>query len=87
MKKRRITLNLDEDIVEALESQGGRSLSAAANASLREAIEKEAHRVALLQWLEKLNATYGAPTAEDLADADALLDELENGTSGGASAA
>lgn len=84
MKKRRITLNLDEDIVEALEAQGGRSLSAAANAALREAVEMEAHRAALLEWLDELDAKYGAPTTEQLAAADALLDELERGETGNA---
>jgi len=36
MKKRRVTLNLDEDVVEALESLGARSFSAAANDALLE---------------------------------------------------
>lgn len=79
MKKRRITLNLDEDVVEALEALGGRSLSATANAALREAVELEAHRAALLRWLDELDTKYGAPTAEELAAADALLDAVERG--------
>ncbi|HLI39830.1 MAG TPA: hypothetical protein VKV80_21215 [Streptosporangiaceae bacterium] len=45
--KRRITLSLDEDIVEAPEARGERSLSAAANEALREAIAGDAHRAAL----------------------------------------
>lgn len=76
MNKRRITLNLDEDIVEALEGMGERSLSAAANNALREAVQKEAHHRALLEWLDELDAKYGAPTKEQLAAADALLDEF-----------
>lgn len=77
MKKRRVTLNLDEDVVEALESLGASSLSAAANAALREAVKVEAHRAALQRWLDELDAKYGAPTAEQVAVADALLDELD----------
>lgn len=74
MKKRRVTLNLDEDIVEALEAAGERSLSAAANAALRESVEVAAHRRALLAWLDELNERHGAPTADDLAAADEVLD-------------
>ena len=77
--KKRITLNLDEDIVEALQARGARSLSAAANEALREAIADDLHRAALLEWLDELDAEYGAPTPGQLAAADALLDALERG--------
>jgi post-segregation antitoxin (ccd killing protein) len=77
--KKRITLSLDDDIVEALQARGARSLSAAANEALREAIADDAHRAALLAWLDELNAEYGAPSAEQLAAAGALLDALERG--------
>jgi hypothetical protein len=76
MKKRRVTLNLDEDVVAALESAGGRSLSDTANRALREVTAALAHRRALLAWLDELDAEHGAPTAEDLAAADRLLDEV-----------
>jgi hypothetical protein len=77
--KKRITLSLDEDLVEALQARGGRSLSAAANEALREAIADDAHRAALLAWLDELDAANGVPTTEQLAAADALLDALEQG--------
>jgi hypothetical protein len=77
--KKRITLSLDEDLVEALQARGGRSLSAAANEALREAIADDAHRTALLAWLDELDALRGAPSTEQLAAADALLDALEQG--------
>jgi hypothetical protein len=79
MRKRRITLNLDEDVVEALEAVGGRSLSATANVALREAIEMEAHRAAMLRWLDELDAKFGAPTADELAAADTLLEAVARG--------
>jgi Arc/MetJ-type ribon-helix-helix transcriptional regulator len=75
MKKRRITLNLDEDIVEALRAKEDTSVSAAVNAALRELIEADAHRAALLAWLDELNQQYGYPSDEDYAAADDLLDE------------
>ncbi len=87
MKKRRVTLNLDEDLVEALEAVEGRSLSAVANDALRQAIAVEAHRAALLRWLDELDHQYGAPTEADLAAADALLDAVEGIQRGGESAA
>jgi hypothetical protein len=79
LMKKRITLSLDDDIVEALQARGGRSLSAAANEALREAIADDAHRAALLAWLDELDAARGAPASEQLAAADALLDALERG--------
>lgn len=79
MSKRRVTLNLDADVAEALRAVGGASMSAVANEALREAMERKAHQVALLEWLDELDAKYGAPTEEQLAAADAFLDSLERG--------
>lgn len=75
MKKRRITLNLDADVVAALESAGGRSLSDSANRALREATDAIAHRQALANWLDELDARHGPPAPEDYAAADRVLDE------------
>lgn len=79
MNKRRVTLNLDADVVEALKAVGGDSMSAAANEALREALESAAHRAALSRWLDELNAKYGAPTQEQLDEADEFLDAFERG--------
>ena len=76
MKKRRVTLNLDEDVVEALESLGARSLSSAANDALRQAVATEAHRSALARWLDELDAAQGGASPEDTMAIDLLLDEL-----------
>jgi len=81
MKKRRITLNLDEDVIEALEAIGGRSLSLVANEALAEALESKAHRAAFLRWLDELDEQYGKPDAETLAAADALIDLVQQGGS------
>jgi Arc/MetJ-type ribon-helix-helix transcriptional regulator len=87
MKKRRVTLNLDEDVVEALEAVGGRSMSSVANEALREALELAAHRAALREWLDELDAKHGAPSAEQQAAAKTLLDAIKHGETGGTSAA
>lgn len=76
MKKRRVTLNLDADLVEALESLEGRSLSAVANKALREAVESAAHRVALLEWLDELDEKHGKATPEEQAANEVFLDEV-----------
>jgi len=76
MKKRRVTLNLDEDVVQALEALGGRSLSASANDALRRAVAIEAHRAALGRWLDELDVTYGSASSEETAAIDHLVEEL-----------
>ncbi|MGH3480201.1 MAG: BrnA antitoxin family protein [Pseudonocardiaceae bacterium] len=87
MKKRRVTLNLDEDVVEALEAVGGRSMSSVANDALREALEVAAHRAALREWLDELDDKHGAPSPEELAAAKDLLDAVKHGEIDGTSAA
>ncbi len=79
MSKRRITLNLDADVVEALQAVGGSSMSAVANEALRDALERKAHQAAMLAWLEELYAEHGRPSEADYADADAFLTTLEHG--------
>jgi uncharacterized protein (DUF4415 family) len=76
MSKRRVTLTLDEDVIEALQQQHARSLSAAANASLRQAIESDNHRKAARQWLAELDAKYGGATPEEQSENEAFLDEI-----------
>ncbi|MGQ0778847.1 MAG: hypothetical protein ACT4NY_31300 [Pseudonocardiales bacterium] len=87
MKKRRVTLNLDEDVVEALEAVGGRSMSSVANDTLREALEVAAHRAALREWLDELDEKHGAPSPEQLAAAKALIDTVKHGEIDGTNAA
>lgn len=81
VKKRRITLNLDEDVVSTLEAIGGRSVSATANAALRDALASAAHRLALLSWLDELDEKHGSPSPAEIAAADRLLNEIERGQS------
>lgn len=76
MKKRRITLNLDEDVVQALETLGGRSLSATANDALRQALASAAHRAALGRWLDELDATYGSATPDQAEAIEEFVAEL-----------
>jgi regulator of sirC expression with transglutaminase-like and TPR domain len=77
VNKRRITLNLDEDVIDALESVSGRSVSAAANGALRAALARDAHRAALNRWLDELDARHGAASATEKAAAEALAEQLD----------
>jgi post-segregation antitoxin (ccd killing protein) len=79
MEKQRVTLYLDADIAQALRALGRGAMSPVANKALREALERKAHQAALLEWLDELDAQYGAPSREQLAKADAFLDALERG--------
>jgi post-segregation antitoxin (ccd killing protein) len=81
MSKRRVTLTLDEDIIEALQRQHARSLSAAANSALRQAIESDNHREAARKWLAELDAMYGTATPHEQADNEAFLDAVGFGRS------
>jgi len=87
MKKRRVTLNLDEDVLEALEAIGGRSLSATANEALRGAVAVAAHQAALSRWLDELDERLGPPSAEEYDRADATLDAAMGRTEDSSSAA
>lgn len=76
MKKRRLTVSLDEDVVESLESLGDRSLSAAVNRALRQTAAAQAHRTALVSWLDELDSAQGAATAAEAEGVAAFLDEI-----------
>ncbi len=82
MRKRRVTLSLDEDVVQALEALGGRSLSSTANDALRQAVAVEAHRAALGRWLDELDATYGSATPEETESIERLVDDLTRPATG-----
>ena len=76
VNKRRVTLNLDVDLVLALEGMQERSLSAAANAVLRTAVESTAHRAAALDWVRQLSDLHGVPTEQERHEAAGVVDEL-----------
>jgi len=77
MAKRRITITIDDDVLEALEGLGGTNLSATASDLLRQGVVARAHQAALLDWLDQLDEEHGAPSAAHEAAAEALLDEAE----------
>ncbi|MGH9068197.1 MAG: hypothetical protein ACRD0J_12045 [Acidimicrobiales bacterium] len=62
--------------MQALESFGSRSLSAAANHALRQAVATQAHRAALTRWLDDLDGAHGRAGPEEAEAIDALVEEL-----------
>jgi Arc/MetJ family transcription regulator len=80
--KRRITVTVDEDLVEAVKMLGAKSLSAAVNAALREKVDGEMHRQAALAWLEELDAKHGKASDVERAEIEEFLDEIGFGVPG-----
>ncbi len=72
--KRRITVNLDEDIVRLLHEMPG-SASGAVNDAMRARVDEIAHRRALTAWIEALDSEHGAATVRQAAEVSAFLDD------------
>ena len=66
--KKRITLNLSEDVVRLLEELPG-SASSVAESALRDGSRLRAHQQALLEWLDELDHEHGGrdPDVEEAA--------------------
>jgi hypothetical protein len=58
----------------------GQRVSSVAHEELRQAASAEAHRAALLQWLDELDTELGPPSTADIEVAEQLLDEVEGRT-------
>ena len=63
-QKRKVSVTLDEDLVNALEG-GDETLSAQVNTAVRLEVERRAREQLLAQWLEELEQTDG-PVDEGL---------------------
>lgn len=84
MNTRRITLELHEEVVEALDALLEPRRSAVANDALRKALSEEieakaAQDYSLRDWLDELDAKYGAATPEAAAEIDAFMDRFRRG--------
>ena len=67
--KRKVSITLDADLVEALEAQGGESLSAEVNSALRAEVGRRRRQQALAQLLDHLAEERGSlDTPEDEAE-------------------
>ncbi len=67
--KRKVSITLDADLVEALAAQGGESLSAEVNSALRAELARRRRQQALTQLLDHLAEERGSlDTPEDEAE-------------------
>jgi post-segregation antitoxin (ccd killing protein) len=80
MAKRKITVTVDEELVERLQHHGG-NLSALVNEALESRLADLARNAALSDLVAELTALYGEPTPAEMAEARAAFDELDGVTS------
>jgi len=76
MAKRKITVTVDEALVEFVRADD-ESLSAVVNAALMAEVAKRARHKALVAMLDDLDARFGPVSAEVLDTARAAFDELD----------
>jgi Post-segregation antitoxin CcdA len=57
--KRKVSITLDADLVDALLAEGGESLSAQVNATLRNELDRRRRHRALAEYLDRLTADEG----------------------------
>lgn len=77
MAKQKITVTVDADLVSAIRSEHGESLSAVVNAALVEEVDRRARRAALGRLLAEWDAAVGPVSTEAAAMASAAFDELD----------
>ncbi|MBW3615230.1 MAG: hypothetical protein KY439_07980 [Actinobacteria bacterium] len=82
MAKRKITVTVDEELVDAIRDDEKESLSAVVNAALAREVDRRARRAALGRMLAEWEAKLGPVAPEATAAARAAFDELEAMTVG-----
>ncbi|MGW0183239.1 type II toxin-antitoxin system CcdA family antitoxin [Nocardia sp. NPDC003345] len=77
MAKRKITVTIDEEVLEKARELGDAHLSAVVNAALTEHVDRMARRGALQELLDGWERSAGPVDDADARDAAAAFDELE----------
>ena len=77
MAKRKITVTVDEDLVETVQALGGESLSAVVNEALAAEVERRARAAALGRMLSDWDAAFGPVGGEAAAGAAAAFDDVD----------
>lgn len=77
MAKRKITVTVDEEIVDLIRSEGAENLSAVVNRALREYADRLDRRIGLRELLDEWDERLGPIPEEHLAWARAAFDELD----------
>jgi predicted transcriptional regulator len=77
MAKRKITVTVDEELVESVQALGAESLSAVVNEALAQEVERRARAAALGRLLADWDAAHGPVATEEAAAAAAAFDDLD----------
>lgn len=77
MAKRKITVTVDDDLVDAVQTLGAESLSAAVNAALAAEVERRARAAALRRLLAGWDVAYGPVPDDTMAQAAAAFDDAD----------
>lgn len=77
MAKRKITVTVDEALVETIQTLGAESLSAVVNAALAEEVDRRARSAALGRLLVGWDEAFGPVSERLAADAGAAFDDLD----------
>ncbi|MGH9122429.1 MAG: CopG family transcriptional regulator [Acidimicrobiales bacterium] len=77
MAKRKITVTVDEGLVEAIQTLGAGSMSGVVNAALASEVDRRARAAALARLLDGWDRELGPVAADVAADAAASFDDLD----------
>jgi hypothetical protein len=78
MAKRKITVTVDDSVIEGIEAMGITNLSSVVNAALTAELHTVGHRLALQSLLDGWDRTYDNVADEDLLAARRAFDELDH---------
>ncbi len=77
MAKRKLTITIDDDLYDDLQSTSSDNVSAMVNDALRQQLKLRNQMRALKSLLDEWEERLGPIPAEAIAEADALFDELD----------
>ncbi len=77
MAKRKVTVTVDEELVETLQHLGDASLSSVVNAALAAEVDRRSRAAALGRLLADWDAAFGPVSAAATATARAAFDDLD----------
>jgi hypothetical protein len=77
MAKRKITVTVDEELVDTVQAIGSESLSAVVNAALAREVDRRARAVALRRLLAEWDTKFGTVPADAAAAAAAAFDGVD----------
>jgi Post-segregation antitoxin CcdA len=80
MAKRKITVTVDETLIETVQDLGNLNLSSVVNEALRRHVDRLARRNALGQLLDSWDSEFGPVSEESSSAASAAFDDLDAGS-------